>query len=146
MTGPFFVDTNVFVYSRVTTVAEKHARANEWLAHLWRSGDGRVSAQVLNEYYSVLTRKLKPRMTGEEAQTEVRDLFAWQPLPLDADVVESAWAIEGRYGLAWWDSLVVAAAQVGGCRYLLTEDLQHGQDLDGVTVLNPFLRAPTAAE
>src|SRR5258706_13291019 len=58
MIVPVFVDTNVLVYARDPSAAEKHPRAREWVTHLWRTASGRVSFQVLNEYYAVVTRKL----------------------------------------------------------------------------------------
>jgi predicted nucleic acid-binding protein len=61
---------------------------------------------------------------------------------VDAAILERGWKIQDRYGLSFWDSLIVAAAKSAGCRYLLTEDLQTGQDLDGVTVVHPFLSDP----
>jgi predicted nucleic acid-binding protein len=81
-------------------------------------------------------------MSIRDAREDVRNLAAWRPLPLDDVVVESAWTVEDRFGLSWWDSLIVAAAQVAGCRFLLSEDLQHEQELDGITILNPFTAAP----
>lgn len=142
MIEPVFVDTNVLVHARDRSAGEKHPQAQRWLAHLWETRRGRVSFQVLDEYYVVVTRKLKPGLNSEEARADVRDLLSWQPQTVDGDVVDAAWAVEDTFGLSFRDALVVAAAQVANARYLLTEDLQHGQDLDGLTVLNPFLVEP----
>jgi predicted nucleic acid-binding protein len=60
----------------------------------------------------------------------------------DAALIESGWKLQDRYRLSYWDALIVAAAKVASCRYLLTEDLQTGQKLDGIEVVNPFLRGP----
>lgn len=60
----------------------------------------------------------------------------------EAPLLETAWRLQDRYDFSFWDTLIVAAAQAAGCRYLLTEDLQDGQDLDGIQVLNPFRHAP----
>jgi predicted nucleic acid-binding protein len=68
----------------------------------------------------------------------VRDLTAWQPVAADLALLERAWRLEARYSLSWWDALIVAAAQAGGCRALLTEDLQHGQMFGAVGVIDPF--------
>jgi predicted nucleic acid-binding protein len=133
---------NVLVHARDPSNSEKHARAQEWLAHLWRTRRGLLSFQVLNEYYAVATRKLRPGVKPEDARRDVLDLLAWQPQPVDGDVLQAAWGIEDRFGFAFWDALVIAAAQAAGSRYLLTEDLQHGQELDGMTVLSPFLATP----
>ncbi|WP_083908706.1 PIN domain-containing protein [Thioalkalivibrio thiocyanodenitrificans] len=93
---------------------------------------------MLQEYYQVVTRKLTPGMDVESARSDVRDLMSWRPVSADSLVLEVAWTLEARYHLSWWDALIVAAASRAGCRYLLSEDLQHGQTLDQVVVLNPF--------
>lgn len=142
MTAPVFVDSNVLVYRHDTADPQKQGRAEAWLAHLWRTRNGRLSTQVLQEFYINVTKKLKPGLSRQAAREEIRDLIAWGPVSVDADVIEAAWVIQDRFGLSFWDSLIVAAAQACGCRYLLTEDLQHGQDLNGIRVTNPFLEDP----
>lgn len=139
---PVFVDTNVFVYARDGSEPEKQPRAHEWLATLWRVREGRLSFQVLEEYYVTVTRKLSPGLEREEAQADVRDLLAWRPVGVDGRTLDTAWAVGRRFGLSFWDALIVASAQSAGCTNLLTEDLAHGQELDGVRVVNPFLQAP----
>jgi len=74
----------------------------------------------------------------------VRSLLAWGPLPVDARTVETAWAIQDRYSLSWWDALIVSAAQVADCRLLLSEDLQDGQEFGGLRVVNPFRTSPSS--
>jgi predicted nucleic acid-binding protein len=137
-----FVDTNVLVYARDASEPAKQPAAERWLRLLWATRSGRVSSQVLNEYYTVVTEKLRPGLGRDEARADVRNLTAWAPVPTDGPVVEGAWTVQDRHGLSWWDALVVSAAQVAGCAWLLTEDLQHGQALDGVTVVDPFLTEP----
>jgi predicted nucleic acid-binding protein len=68
--------------------------------------------------------------------------MAWYPVSPGQPVIEAAWTIQDRFGLTWWDALAVAAAQTLGCTYLLTEDLTHGQMLDGVQVIDPFQVGP----
>lgn len=135
---PVFVDTNLLVYARDTSDPTKHARAAEWMRHLWETGDGRLSIQVLQEYYVTVTRKLRPGLSKDAARADVQDLSAWRPAAIDVESLEVAWSIEDRFGLSFWDSLIVAAAHVAGCEVILTEDLQHGMDLDGVRVVDPF--------
>lgn len=142
MTDTYFADTNVLVYARDSSDPEKQSRAREWMAHLWDSGRGRTSVQVLNEYYWVVTRKLSVAMSCEDARQDIRALCAWQPVDLDEALIRRAWFVEDRYHLAYWDALIVAGSQTAGCRYLLTEDLSHGQDLDGVEVVDPFVMSP----
>ena len=73
----------------------------------------------------------------------MRDLFAWRPVTIDAANLEEAWHVVRRFGLSFWDALIVASARALGCQRLLTEDLQHEMDPDGVIVVNPFLVSPT---
>lgn len=142
MTGRFFVDTNVLVYSRDASEPSKQKQAIAWMERLWGEQTGRLSFQVLIEFYVTVTNKLRPGMELQNAREDVCFLFAWRPIPVDARVVELAWRIQDRYKLSWWDALVVSAAQVGNCRYLLTEDLQENQDFSNVKVINPFNTSP----
>ena len=138
MTAAVFVDTNVFVYARDVREARKQSRAISWLEHLWRRQLGRTSVQVLAEYYSAVTRKLDPGLPPAVAWDDVSHLMAWRPQPIDETLLKRGRDIELRYRLSWWDSLIVAAAQLQGCALLLSEDLQDGADYGGVTVRNPF--------
>lgn len=138
MSGPVLVDTNVLVYVRDRTEEDKQRRAAEWMALLWELRLGRVSVQVLQEYYLTVTEKLDEPRTKEEAREDVIALTAWKPIVIDLDVLERAWTVQDRLGFSWWDALIVAAALVGRCRYLLTEDLQDEQEVEGLTILNPF--------
>lgn len=141
-----FVDTNVLVYRYDTSEPGKQRRCERWLKHLWAEGTGRVSVQVLQELYVNLTRKLDSAMESSEAQQVVRSLFAWSPIPVDPATIEGAWRLQESYSLSWWDALIVAAAQSGGCSVLLTEDLSHGQMLDDVRVVDPFREEPPTDE
>ena len=138
---PVFVDTNVLVYARDASDPEKQATAAAWMEHLWTSATGRLSVQVLQEYYVAVTRKLEPGLPVDEAREDVRDLVAWRPVRIDEAVLDSAWRIEDRFGLSFWDSLIVAAAQSAGCETLLTEDLRHDLEIDGLRIADPFRTA-----
>lgn len=139
-----FVDTNVLIYADDTRDAAKQLRAREWLLMLWEQRSGRLSTQVLNEYYVNVTRKLG--LAQGDARAKVRRFQLWQPWQMDHQTVETAWGVEARFGLSYWDSLIVAAAAQSGCTHLLSEDLQHGQQIDAVTIINPFLVAPRALD
>jgi predicted nucleic acid-binding protein len=140
MNARIFVDTNVIVYRFDTTEAEKHQAAEAWLDRLWESRSGRLSTQVLHEIYATLTRKLV--IPVADARTIVRSLHAWDPVRIDDGILEGAWGLEDRFSLSFWDALIVAAARFSEATYLLTEDLQHGQDFDGLQVVSPFVAAP----
>lgn len=141
MTGPYFVDANVFVHFSDARDARKRARAEQWIRALWQGRLGRTSAQVLSEYYVVATRKLSPKVPRAQAWAFVHELMAWAPHPVDESLMRRAREVEDRFLLSWWDSMVVAAAQLQECRVLLTEDLQDGMTFGTVRVADPFLHA-----
>jgi predicted nucleic acid-binding protein len=138
MIEPCFVDSNVFIYARDPGDPIKQKRANEWLFHLWREELGRTSVQVLSEFYSTVTRKLASPVVPADAWHEVQTLFAWDPQPVDVVLLKRAHDVEQRWRLSWWDSLIVAAAQLQRCGLLLSEDLHDGVVYGGVTVRSPF--------
>jgi predicted nucleic acid-binding protein len=138
MTGMVFVDANVFLYADDEGEPVRQPRAYDWVSHLWHTGLGRTSLQVLSEYYVNLKRKAAPGLSAEEAWERVARFQRWKPHPVDEQVFRLARQIEQRWRLSWWDSMVVAAAQLQGCAVLLTEDLQDGAVYGGVTVRSPF--------
>ena len=140
MIAPAFVDTNVLFYWLDLSSGSKRESASLWLAHLWTSRSGRLSYQVLQEFFDATTRR-RPEIR-EQVQTEIRRLLAWRPIPVNGLLLDRAWKIQDRYQLSFWDSLIIAAAHAASCRWLLTEDLQNGQSIDGVTVVNPFRTTP----
>lgn len=142
MTVPVFVDTNVLLFALDRADLKKQEAARVWRAELWKTRLGRISFQVLQEFYVKATQKWP--QARDDARAEVKDLLAWQPVSIEAAILERGWKVQDRYQLSFWDALIVAAAKASGCRYLLTEDLQAGQDLDGVLVINPFLAGPAS--
>ena len=133
-----FVDTSVLVYARDASEPLKRPIAIRWLQDLWREHRGRTSTQVLNEYYVTVTRKLDRRLDPEAAWGHVCDLFTWEPQEITCDLLRRAREIEQRYSTSWWDSTVIAAAQLQECSVLLSEDFQEGMVFGGVAVWNPF--------
>lgn len=140
MSTPVFVDTNVFIYALDRADLKKQSAARLWRAELWKARRGRVSFQVLQEFFVKVTQKWPA--AREEARAEVRDLLAWRPIHVDEAILEQGWKVQDRYRLSFWDALIVSAAKAAECRYLLTEDLRTGQNLDGITVVNPFQTQP----
>ena len=146
MTGLCFVDANVLVYVRDPRDRAKQARASAWHQHLWREGRGRTSFQVLSEYY-VNARRIGA-VAAEDLRKSVEQYFAWNPQPIDEPLLRRAHEVEQRWRLSWWDSMVVAAAQLQDCAVLLTEDLQDGGIYGTLTVRSPFtlsVEEPTPA-
>lgn len=137
-----FVDTNVLLYCFDDRDAGKRDRARAWVTLCWERRCGRLSTQVLNEFYSNARRKFPNAISAGDARAEVRRYQRWLPWAIDHPTVETAWAVESRFGLNYWDALIVAAAQAQGCAYLLSEDLQHEQRIDSVHIVNPFFVEP----
>jgi predicted nucleic acid-binding protein len=138
MIGPCFVDANILVYSCDPRDPRKREVAADLLKRLWQEQSGRISLQVLNEFYSVVTRKASPSIPQEVAWKKVEQLLEWHPQPIDTAVLQQARSVEARYKLNWWDALIVAAAQLQNCSILYTEDMQHGALFGSVLVRNPF--------
>jgi predicted nucleic acid-binding protein len=137
-----FVDSNILVYARDASEPTKQQAVAGWMRALWEARAGRLSTQVLSEFYVTVTGKLDPGLDRADARADVRALAAWDPLATDRSLIASAWEIEDRFGFSFWDALIVAAARRCGCTHLLTEDLQDGQDLDGTFVVDPFRHGP----
>ncbi|GJE54094.1 MULTISPECIES: PIN domain-containing protein [Methylobacterium] len=136
-----FVDTNVLIYARDARNSDKMCCAQAWVLALGARSTARINLQILNE----LTRwilKNEARRSTEEVQEEMASLAVWGDRPLTQDEVEIAWAVRARLGYQWFDCLLLAAAVVHGCRYLLTEDMAHEAIFESVTLINPFRTSP----
>jgi predicted nucleic acid-binding protein len=94
MSAKVFVDTNILVYARDASEVVKQAEALQWLQLLWKQRSGAISYQSLNEYYVIVTQRLKPGLSRSEAQTDIRNLLLWNPIPVDRIVIENAWLIQ----------------------------------------------------
>lgn len=138
MSAKVFIDTNILLYARDSSEPVKQPIAEAVLRRLWADRNGRLSVQVLNEYYVNVTRKLDPGLTEQEAWADVEALNAWQPLSIDFALLADAQGVQQRWKLSWWDSLIVAAAGILDCEQILSEDLSHDQDYHGIQVIDPF--------
>ena len=126
-----FLDTNVLIYL-YSSEAEKAARARALIAQ-----GGIVSVQVLNEFASVARRKFKvPWDEVREALTAIRANL--EVMPLTVEIHEGGMSVAERYGFELFDAMLVSAALTSGARTMYSEDLQDGQIIDGLTIVNPF--------
>ncbi|MEN9629533.1 MAG: hypothetical protein RJA10_2760 [Pseudomonadota bacterium] len=141
-----FVDTNVLLYAVDEADPSKQQHAQRWLTVCWQRRCGRLSTQVLNEFYANARKRFASAISAGDARAEVRRYQLWKPWLIDQATLETAWAAESRYGLNYWDALMVAAAQHLGCTVLLTEDLQHGQQIDRLRIVNPFVAGPESLD
>ncbi|WIV97040.1 PIN domain-containing protein [Kinneretia aquatilis] len=143
---PVFVDTSVLILSEDGAQPEAREQVMAVLRLLWQQRRGRLSTQVLNDFYRLVTTRIQPPMPNGDARAEVRRYQRWQPWAIDHATVESAWSIESRFGLPYADALIVAAAKAQGCSRLLSLELKHELQLDSVQILNPLLMAPEALQ
>lgn len=135
-----FVDTNILLYAVDRIDPVKQARAAAWLDSLWKSGRGRLSWQVLSEFNLNAVKMMDA--SPEETRERVELLAEWQPTGMTLGLAQRAWFWSDSAKLSYWDALIVAAAERAGCRWLLSEDFEEGRSFGGVTVMNPFTRAP----
>jgi predicted nucleic acid-binding protein len=132
------VDTNVLVYAYDTSAGLKRRKAQKIIADLWHSGLGVVSTQILQEFFVTVTRKLPKAMEPDVARDVVGDLLKWDLVVIEGSIILDAIDLHGNHGYSFWDSLTVAAAAKAGCTLLLSKDLASGQNIEGVTIKNPF--------
>jgi predicted nucleic acid-binding protein len=137
MTEPVFVDTNVWVYAVDTADPAKRERALQAIAPA-QGRDIVVSTQVLAEFYAVVTRKLAVPVPTDDAEAMVRQLLVLPVVAVDASLVAAAIGGSREWQISIWDALIVRAAEVAGCRRLLSEDLADGRTYGSVLVENPF--------
>jgi predicted nucleic acid-binding protein len=140
MKGKFFLDTNVFVYVFDATAPAKARKAARLVRDAVDTGKGIVSYQVVQEFFNVALRRFAQPMNGAEAEqyliTVLRPLLA---IHSSTALYVEALRIAGRHHLAWYDSIIVASAVEGQCETLYSEDFQHGREIEGLRIANPFV-------
>jgi predicted nucleic acid-binding protein len=133
-----FLDTNVLVYAHDRSETRKQPVAQALLDGLWRTRNGVLSTQVLQEFYVVATRKFDPPMRRGAAREIVALYGEWPIVQVDVALILAASKLEERHAFSFWDALVVEAARRCGATRLLTEDLQAGRRIGGISIENPF--------
>jgi predicted nucleic acid-binding protein len=132
-----FLDTNILVYAEDQSEQVKRKRAVQLILEHKRKRTGVVSLQVLQEFFTTVTRKFKLDLGIARYKVEFHSRFiVGEPTVTD---ILAAIDIHRIHGFSYWDALILRMAKQTGCRVLLTEDLQHGQVFDGVRIVNPFL-------
>jgi len=138
MIAQFFIDTNVLLYADDHGAPEKRERAKNLIRETMHDHNGRVSLQVLQEYFSAATRKLKLDVSLARRQVELYSRF--DVVRLNPNDLMAAIDLHRLHQFSIWDALILRAAMISGCRRLYTEDLQAGFRLDSLEIVNPFLR------
>ena len=139
MSGKTFVDTNVLIYAHDSDSGRKQKVAASHLTELWNSRTGVLSAQVLQEFYVNVTRKIAAPISRKAAREVVRAYAPWHSASVRPEDIVRASELEERHRLSFWDALIVVSAKNAGAGLILSEDLNAGQIIDGVRVENPFV-------
>jgi predicted nucleic acid-binding protein len=140
LSEPIFIDTDILLYAHGVSEDDPRAgRARDVLTQLWHTGNGVLSTQVLQEFYAVATKKLKPPLPGNKARGLVAAYTDWCTVPTDPALIVAAGALAEQHTLAFWDALIVEAALRAGAVRLLSEDLQHGRRFGSLLIENPLL-------
>jgi predicted nucleic acid-binding protein len=132
-----FLDTNIFLY--VVSRAEADQTHKQTAQRLIAESDFGVSVQILQEFMNVTLRKRQLGLSLEEITGMVYYMATYPVVDTSVALAQRAFEIKNRYQIRYWDAAIIAAASELGCHTLYSENLNHGQDYDGVHVVNPFL-------
>src|SRR5260370_16634877 len=138
MSDRVFVDTNILVYAFDRTSGAKHDTARGLVRHLWESGTGVLSTQVLQEFAVYLRRKVARSLSANETRDVLQEYMGWTIVVNTAQSTLGALEIEERYKISFWDALVIHAAETAGAEIIYTQDLSDRQPYAPLPSLNPF--------
>ena len=134
-----FLDTNILIYAHDRSSPHKQGIARTLVRDLWRSGTGCISTQVLQELHVTLTRKLPKPLAPDISRRILSSLLEWHTETVFPKTILHATELAELHQLSFWDGLIVAAALTAECRFLVSEDLQHGFRIRDMVVVNPFV-------
>lgn len=137
MSDRTFVDTNVLIYAHDIDAKTKQGVAKGILRELWSERLGALSLQVLQEFYVNVTRKIATPLPKESARSVVNSYAPWCIETTPAEI-SAAFRIEDASKIGFWDALIVASAAKCGAVRILSEDLNAGQEIEGIRIENPF--------
>lgn len=139
MSVRYFLDTNVLVYSFDGNEPKKRDTARKLVAQALQTGAGIISYQVVQEFLNVATRKFKRPMSQHDAHLYLSEVL--EPLCAvfaNIDLYASGLSLMERFKYSFYDSLIIASALRGECQILYSEDLQDGQSIEGMSIVDPF--------
>jgi predicted nucleic acid-binding protein len=138
MSGVAFVDSNILIYAHDQDAGSRRDHARAVCERLWQDRSGRLSVQVLQEFYVTVTRKLRTPVVRAQARELVRAYASWVVSPTTPETVLRATEVSEASGIGFWDALIVASAEQSGADILYSEDLNDRQVIAGVRVVNPL--------
>ena len=133
-----FFDTNILIYAVDRSDPEKQSQAHRLVKTAIENETGAISVQVLGEFFNVATRRIPNPLSVEEAEEAIQTVAVLPVVELDWTLVRRAIDTHKEYGISYWDSLIVAAAERAGCTRIVSEDLNSGQFYCGIAVVDPF--------
>jgi predicted nucleic acid-binding protein len=139
MSDVVFVDTNILIYAHDRDGGSKRDRAAHALQGLWNDRNGRVSVQVLQEFYVTVTKKLTSTLAHAAAREVIRTYTPWVHAPTTPETIIRATELSELAQLSFWDGLIVASAEQVGAKRILSEDLNTGQVIAGIRIVNPLI-------
>ncbi len=134
----YFVDTNIFIYAHDREAGVRHDLARQLLGHLWTTGQGALSTQVLQELCVNLRRRIRHPLPANEIKQLIQDYLSWEIVINTPQSILAALEMEARYKVSYWDALILQAAESCGAAVLYSEDLAHRQHYGTVEVVNPL--------
>jgi predicted nucleic acid-binding protein len=137
MTDRSFIDTNVLVYAEASDAPDKQQAALALLKQLYETGTGVLSTQVLQEYCNVAIKKLKLPVAHIRAQLDMYEQF--EVVQITPAIIRAGLDLNQTRSVGFYDALIIASAQTAGCNVLFSEDLNTGEVVAGVQLLNPFV-------
>jgi len=140
MKDKVFLDTNILIYAHDMDAGVKHDAARSIVEKIWDDEAGIISTQVIQEFYVNVTRKMPKPISPVQARGIIINYFSWQVEAIEPHTILSASEIEEKYILSFWDSLIIATASQAEANKILTEDMNHGQIIEGILIENPFLK------
>ncbi len=138
MADRVFVDTNILVYMYDRRDPAKRSIARQRVRRGIEEGTLLLSVQVLGEFFTVVTRRIPNPLSAEEAELELNRFAVMPVVGIDMAMVRRGLYTHLRYGITYWDALIVAAAERAGCTRILSEDLNPGQTYNGIEIEDPF--------
>ncbi len=134
-----FIDSNIFIYLFDETDAGKRRTAQRLVHQALEIGSACISHQVVQETLNVVTHKLKQSAAPEDARRLLDNVLVplWRVMPSQA-LYQRGLDIQARYRYRFYDALIIAAGLAADCGTLYSEDLQHGQQIEGLTIEDPF--------
>ena len=138
MSAKVFFDTNILVYANDSGHPAKQDRASELIKNAMIENTAVISVQVLSEFWVTVTQKIEETLPLPVTEHQIEILSSMNIVELNYEIFKSALSVQKLHRLSFWDSLIISAAVSEGCKTIYTEDLNPGQKIMDMKIVNPF--------